>query len=507
MSSRAKFNSGAIKVGMALATALVANTGRAQNLVANASFEDQFVELFNDVYGAQGWNAFERSFTTRYLARTGDQSFKTFSNFVGGASGIFQDHPAVAGQTFVASVWAANPSFDALGADQAGFLNIEWRNEVGMISFDSVTVVNGTDTPFDTYQNATLTATAPAGTTTARIVLLTGAFFDRNGDSVTQGGGSVYFDDASLSLAPAAPMWQTNGNGDWEDSANWQGGLPNSPGAAANFITALSSPAVITLGSSKTVGTVKFDSSNGYTLQGSTLILDNAGDTAVIEAVSGMHVISSDVDAIAGLRVSGPGVTLGGRVKVGGELEVVGGEVRFTGSLAQLTSLQVSGGGVLNVTSASFLLDYGVSSPIADLIAQYLAGEVIANSDDGFGLPTYLAIAEAADLGLTEFAGAAVDDSAVVAKFTYVGDANLDGQVDALDYERVDLAIGNTGVLGTAQGDLNYDGNVDALDYEQIDLNIGNGVGSPLAAVVVPEPASLSVVAIAACLSGRRRRR
>jgi hypothetical protein len=66
----------------------------------------------------------------------------------------------------------------------------------------------------------------------------------------------------------------------------------------------------------------------------------------------------------------------------------------------------------------------------------------------------------------------------VVAKFTFVGDSNLDGVVDALDYQRVDLAIGNTGVFGTAQGDLNYDGNVDALDYQQVDLNIGNGPGN-----------------------------
>jgi autotransporter-associated beta strand protein len=154
------------------------------------------------------------------------------------------------------------------------------------------------------------------------------------------------------------------------------------------------------------------------------------------------------------------------------------------------------------------ILDYGVSSPMAGLIELLRSGHILPASDY-LGLPTYLAIAEAADLGLTTFAGQPVDDTTVLAKYTYVGDANLDGQVDALDYERIDLAIGNTGVLGTAQGDLNYDGNVDALDYEQVDLNIGNGVGSPLgsvSAVFVPEPMVMSAIPLI-LLAGRRHRR
>ncbi len=168
--------------------------------------------------------------------------------------------------------------------------------------------------------------------------------------------------------------------------------------------------------------------------------------------------------------------------------------------------LTVAAAAILNAGKQSVVVDYDGASPIAALLASYAAGRILADGDDGFGLPTYLAISEAADLGLTDFGGAPVDETAVLLKFTYVGDANLDGQVDALDYERVDLAIGNAGVFGTAQGDLNYDGVVDALDYEQIDLNIGNGVGSPLAGIVVPEPGSaVLLVAAIAGLTARRR--
>jgi autotransporter-associated beta strand protein len=160
---------------------------------------------------------------------------------------------------------------------------------------------------------------------------------------------------------------------------------------------------------------------------------------------------------------------------------------------------------VLNLADNDLIIDYTDPSPIASIIAAAQAGNLLANGDAA-GLPTYLAIAEAADLGLTEYNGFTIDETTVIAKFTYVGDANLDGQVDALDYERVDLAIGNSGVFGTAQGDLNYDGTVDALDYEQIDLNIGNGVGSPLAQIIVPEPTSLSLLALSFVGLTRRRR-
>ena len=163
--------------------------------------------------------------------------------------------------------------------------------------------------------------------------------------------------------------------------------------------------------------------------------------------------------------------------------------------------------GQIATTDNDLVIDYKNVSPISSLMAYMLAGTLVPASDFA-GLPTTLAIAEAADLGITTFRGIALDDTTVIAKYTYVGDANLDGQVDALDYERIDLAIGNTGVFGTAQGDLNYDGNVDALDYEQVDLNIGNGVGSPLATVFIPEPSlhiSAATISTVACIRRRRR--
>jgi hypothetical protein len=193
--------------------------------------------------------------------------------------------------------------------------------------------------------------------------------------------------------------------------------------------------------------------------------------------------------------------------KTGPGLLILRPEITEPIQIANLTILA----GQVATTDNSLIINYATTSPISTLISYILSGTLIPSSDFA-SLPTYLAIAESSDLGLTSFNGIAIDSTTVLLKYTYVGDANLDGQVDALDYERIDLAIGNTEVLGTAQGDLNYDGNVDALDYEQVDLNIGNGVGSPLAsgpaAVFIPEPSlpiSAAIVATVACIRRRRR--
>jgi autotransporter-associated beta strand protein len=270
---------------------------------------------------------------------------------------------------------------------------------------------------------------------------------------------------------------------------------------------------------------------NGYT--NPTVNVVGAGSGAVV------RVATQDgygIGTASPLTKVGSGSwTLGGPVAHSGAVAVNGGTLNFASTVTGLTAVSVADGAVLAMTGSGntieldslavsatglfdlnqsdLIVDYTGVSPIAAVLADIAAGRLAADGDFG-GLPTYLAVAEAADLGAADLNGIAVDNTAVLVKYTYVGDANLDGQVDALDYERVDLAIGNTGVTGTAQGDLNYDGIVDALDYEQIDLNIGNGVGSPLAGgcavstVLVPEPGVLGVVVPGlAALAGRRRRR
>src|SRR4029453_8565308 len=95
----------------------------------------------------------------------------------------------------------------------------------------------------------------------------------------------------------------------------------------------------------------------------------------------------------------------------------------------------------------------------------------IASSSDTTDLTT-LGIAEAAALGVAAFAGQSTDATAVLLKFTYAGDANLDGVIDGSDYGIIDNFVQVAGAFGYANGDFNLDGVIDGGDYGIIDNNI-----------------------------------
>jgi hypothetical protein len=472
------------------------------------------------------------------------------------------------------------PTGDILDADTWYNLRLEldYGTDTYSIFLDGVrkATVGFVDPGIDDFTDADLSAIAGAG--------------DAESLAAT---GTGWFDNFSIKVGP---QWAINGGGTWTLSGNWIGGIPNAPGATANFygslVTPGNAPATITLDGDKTVGTIRFNNTvtnganvNSYVIAagggGGTLILNNGtsgrGSVAVL---AGTHTISApvrvetdtdlDVTNDGNLRLNGAvqvndGVRLvkegQGPARVNGTINLGTGAVLGSrrgvltvgpvtgfggidvenngrinvapdgGTVVRVSRLDVAQAGTLDLNDNNIILDAtagtasselartealvrqgrnggawngnGITSTAARDNPQHVTGiALIRNSDDGGATPI-----------MTSFEGQAVDANDLIFKYTYNGDANLDGRIDADDYFRIDSGfLAQPANPSYRDGDFNYDDRINADDYFMIDsafLSQGGTLdGGVLRAVAVPEPGLASLAALAAVgLLGRRRRR
>lgn len=200
-------------------------------------------------------------------------------------------------------------------------------------------------------------------------------------------------------------------------------------------------------------------------------------------------------------------------------------------------------GGKLDLTSNRLIVDYGAGfgSPMSSVRQQIISGYnasgtlwtgngIMSSTAAATPFNTGIGYAEASDvLGPTGgvFGGENVDGSSVVARYTKLGDANLDGSVDFLDLARMAQSY-NTTVSGVtdswwARGDFNYDGVVDFNDLAKLAQNYNTALpggavpasgsadfASDVAAAFAqaPEPGTIGVLGVlgAGALLRRSRR-
>ncbi len=87
------------------------------------------------------------------------------------------------------------------------------------------------------------------------------------------------------------------------------------------------------------------------------------------------------------------------------------------------------------------------------------------------------------------FDGVAVDANAVLVKYTYYGDASMNGQVDSTDYTLLDNGS-LLGMTGWSNGDFNYDGVINGSDFTLIDNGFSSQGAKIAAQVASPSSAS-----------------
>jgi hypothetical protein len=111
-----------------------------------------------------------------------------------------------------------------------------------------------------------------------------------------------------------------------------------------------------------------------------------------------------------------------------------------------------------------------------------------------------LSVFDNASLGYTSFSGQAVTADSILLKYTYYGDIDANGQVDADDLTVFASNFGRTSGATQIDGDIDFNGAVNADDLTVFANNFNKGVGNPLHSghvQSVPEPATWILAALA----------
>ncbi len=230
-------------------------------------------------------------------------------------------------------------------------------------------------------------------------------------------------------------------------------------------------------------GKAAVSAGHGLTVTG-TVSLANA---AKVTLPSTTH----NVSVFGGLTIGNDGAALGSRT-YGATIDVGTSDiVVHGGSLADISDMARTGQNGVTLFAGA-----GITSSIAATDAagqlRYAVGVVQNNIDGSTLYDTF----DGVSVGLTD----------VLVKFTYFGDADLNGIVDDTDFFLINNGYAN-GLTGWVNGDFDYSGSVDDTDFFLIN-NAYALQGSGLrAGGAVPEPTGMGVLALAAgALLGRRRK-
>jgi autotransporter-associated beta strand protein len=250
---------------------------------------------------------------------------------------------------------------------------------------------------------------------------------------------------------------------------------------------------------------------------GSALIKDGAGTMQLSGSAthSGPTVVNAGTLAMLATQ------RLQGNLAIGPSSSVTmkpGGATFLT---VPALTIDAANSGSLDLADDDAVIDYAPASPspinsIAALIktgyasaawtgpgiTSSSAASVAANIANTH--KTAIGFAEASTFGIGTFAGQAVDTSAVLLRYTVVGDANIDGTVDTSDFNVLAANFNMTNALWQ-QGDFNFDGVVNALDFNNLSNNFGQILPSPALGSVVPEPAVLAPLVLISLLRRRRK--
>jgi hypothetical protein len=173
------------------------------------------------------------------------------------------------------------------------------------------------------------------------------------------------------------------------------------------------------------------------------------------------------------------------------------------------TTVSIDSSSKLDLSNNHMIVDYSGASPIA-MIQSLIKSGCNNGAWTGNGIASSRAAAIAVDssnahksaLGFADanhlfasfpasFIGQTVDSTSVLVRYTLAGDANLDGKVNALDFNALAANFGSPLAKFWSDGDFNYDGITSSADFIALSQNFNQAVPSPTLGSIVPEPVLL----------------
>jgi hypothetical protein len=187
-------------VALVVAVAMLGMTGAAQAVaLVNPGFDADNASS-GDVFGASGWSTFNFAFTTESVPPlSAPNTLKIFGPFFQfGGSGVVQGgFAASAGQLWEASAFARIDSSDPMDPQNFAVVKLEFLDSSNtVIGFAESPQITTTSLPANTWQQFVAQGTAPAGTTSAQIVLVHVQLDN------PPAGGSVFFDNTAFGIVP-----------------------------------------------------------------------------------------------------------------------------------------------------------------------------------------------------------------------------------------------------------------------------------------------------------------
>jgi hypothetical protein len=111
------------------------------------------------------------------------------------------------------------------------------------------------------------------------------------------------------------------------------------------------------------------------------------------------------------------------------------------------------------------------------------SGAINSSLAAGSPLPDAVGYGLGSEIGISSIAGFSIAPGDVLLRYTWYGDADLNGKVDGADYARIDSKFNQQATLGNiggwVNGDFDYNNKLDGADYALIDAAF-NSQGSPL---------------------------